>query len=199
MDQLGGTLLTIAKDVKIQVEFNPARILSYRLIGYENRTLAAEDFDDDRKDAGELGAGHAVTALYEVVLNEFHTPPQGRTLKYQQTTVKGESWRMDENLTVKLRYKDPDGTESKLITVPLTGRSQAAGLRLGRLPFRGGRHLLRHAPARLGAQGPGRLRLGAAVGPRRAGTGYRRIPAWLPGPRGGMSAGGGAERGMMAG
>ena len=67
VEQLGGTLLTIAKDVKIQVEFNPAQVASYRLVGYENRLLAAEDFNDDKKDAGEIGAGHTVTALYEIV------------------------------------------------------------------------------------------------------------------------------------
>ena len=67
VEQMGGTLVTIAKDVKIQVEFNPAKVAAYRLIGYENRVLAAEDFNDDKKDAGEIGAGHTVTALYEIV------------------------------------------------------------------------------------------------------------------------------------
>lgn len=119
VEQMGGTLLTIAKDVKIQVEFNPARIRSYRLIGYENRALAAEDFDDDKKDAGELGAGHSVTALYEVELNRDPVS-KGRALKYQQTRVKDESFRSNEYLTINLRYKEPNAQKSQLITVPLT-------------------------------------------------------------------------------
>lgn len=119
VEEMGGTLITIAKDVKIQVEFNPARIRSYRQIGYENRALAAEDFEDDKKDAGELGAGHSVTALYEVELNDGKNP-KGRDLKYQETAVKNDSFKSREFLTVKLRYKDPDGDKSKLIEVPLT-------------------------------------------------------------------------------
>lgn len=118
VSEMGGTLHTIAKDVKIQVEFNPANVQAYRLIGYENRLLADEDFNDDKKDAGELGSGHTVTALYEVV-------PVGATidsglvdvdpLKYQtpKTPTQGLS---DEIMTVKLRYKEPQGDSSKLIT-----------------------------------------------------------------------------------
>ncbi len=84
VEQLSGTLVTIAKDVKIQVEFNPARVLSYRLIGYENRMLAKEDFNDDKKDAGEIGAGHTVTALYEVVpVGGANAPAGVDKLEYQ--------------------------------------------------------------------------------------------------------------------
>ena len=112
-----GTLITIAKDVKIQVEFNPARVQAYRLIGYENRVLANKDFANDKKDAGEIGAGHTVTALYEVV------PPgvklAGPALKYQKPTkVTGNASK--ELLTVKLRYKEPAGHKSKLLSVAAT-------------------------------------------------------------------------------
>jgi Ca-activated chloride channel family protein len=115
--EMGATLLTIAKDVKIQVEFNPALISSYRLIGYENRMLAVEDFNDDKKDAGEIGAGHSVTALYEVVLKgtEIESElPIVDPLKYQEE-LKEKSKFGNELLTVKFRYKNPDGEVSKLI------------------------------------------------------------------------------------
>src|SRR5262249_26577033 len=85
VDELTGTLVTIAKDVKLQVEFNPARVGAYRLIGYENRALATQDFNDDRKDAGEIGAGHSVTALYEVVpVDRIPKPPAADGLRYQR-------------------------------------------------------------------------------------------------------------------
>ena len=119
-EQMAGTLYTIAKDVKIQVEFNPAVVKSYRLIGYENRLLNKEDFKDDKKDAGELGAGHTVTALYELILNspasDTHTVD---SLKYQSTHIKPESFRTDELLTVQLRYKLPADTVSVLMTTPV--------------------------------------------------------------------------------
>ena len=112
VQELGSTLFTIAKDVKIQVEFNPRFVKSYRLVGYENRMLAKEDFKDDKKDAGEVGAGHSVTALYEIVLADGKEPARGADdLKYQKTEVAPSG----ELLTVKLRYKDPDGEVSKLI------------------------------------------------------------------------------------
>ena len=123
VEEMGGTLLTVAKDVKLQIEFNPARAAGYRLIGYENRLLAAEDFNDDAKDAGELGAGHTVTALYEVVpVGVELLRPGVDPLRYQE----GEEERAkrpapapsefeDELMYVKVRYKDPDGTESKLL------------------------------------------------------------------------------------
>ena len=120
VDEVTATLYTIAKDVKIQVEFNPAKVSSYRLIGYENRLLKKEDFDDDRKDAGEIGAGHTVTALYEIVpTGGIKDTPEKQELKYQETIVKSEAWNTDEILTVRIRYKDPDGDTSKLITTTM--------------------------------------------------------------------------------
>ena len=116
--EMGGTLLTVAKDVKIQVEFNPARVAAYRLIGYENRLLAAQDFNDDTKDAGELGAGHTVTALYEIVPVGVETPVEVRdvdALRYQRDP-RTEATDNEELLFVKLRYKEPDGDVSKLVT-----------------------------------------------------------------------------------
>ncbi|MFC1643788.1 von Willebrand factor type A domain-containing protein [Candidatus Omnitrophota bacterium] len=113
ISELGATLFTVAKDVKVQVEFNPGKVEAYRLIGYEDRMLNKEDFNDDKKDAGELGSGHTVTVLYEVALagsaEEF---PEADPLKYQKTAVV----KSTDLMTVKMRYKDPDGTESKLIT-----------------------------------------------------------------------------------
>ncbi|HET7461783.1 MAG TPA: VWA domain-containing protein [Longimicrobium sp.] len=125
--EMGGTLFTIAKDVKVQVEFNPARVRAYRLIGYENRTLAAEDFNDDHKDAGELGAGHSVTALYEVVpVGVPVSPARGvDPLRYQQVRPTRQAGDSGELLTVKLRYKAPDGEQSRLIVRPLPDRRVA--------------------------------------------------------------------------
>ena len=130
VDQMVGTLITIAKDVKIQVEFNPARAAAYRLIGYENRVLAKEDFNNDQKDAGEIGAGHTVTALYEVVpagtsisttsvdpLKYQSNPPPSET---KVTTTKFS----DELLTLKLRYKRPDGDDSQLSEFPIADQDR---------------------------------------------------------------------------
>ena len=117
VNEFGGTMFTIAKDVKIQVEFNPAAVQAYRLIGYENRLLNDEDFNDDKKDAGELGSGHTVTALYEIipvgVESEFVKDID--PLKYQ-TNGSQLMANSDELLTVKFRYKEPQGSKSKLIT-----------------------------------------------------------------------------------
>ncbi len=115
--QIDGTLCTIAKDVKIQIEFNPTKVKSYRLVGYENRLLKKEDFNNDKKDAGELGAGHTVTALYEIVPVDGKDDPSGKVdeLKYQQTQVKTSSSNEKEFLTIKFRYKNPTDTVSKLI------------------------------------------------------------------------------------
>jgi Ca-activated chloride channel homolog len=119
VEQAEGTLATIAKDVKIQVEFNPARVQSYRLIGYENRMLAKEDFNNDAVDAGDIGAGHTVTALYEVVpvgVDEDGTPrPSVDPLKYQKPETAATKTRVvssPEMLTVKIRYKEPEGDVS---------------------------------------------------------------------------------------
>jgi Ca-activated chloride channel family protein len=124
VDEMRSTLFTIAKDVKIQIEFNPALVASYRLIGYENRLLQAEDFNNDAKDAGELGAGHSVTALYEIV------PPGAGVddLRYQTTPASPVMRHTDELLTIKLRYKAPDGETSRLLTHTLgAGADNATG------------------------------------------------------------------------
>ncbi len=144
MDKRHGTLVTIAKDVKIQIEFNPALVGGYRLIGYENRLMPARDFNDDRKDAGEIGAGHTVTALYEIVPvgQPIHTTPGVDPLKYQTGVRDGNpapvrdgapvsvvpaaavasgqpqltsAAHSGEMMTIKLRYKQPDGDTSKVI------------------------------------------------------------------------------------
>jgi len=113
VQELGATLHTVAKDVKIQVEFNPARVKSYRLVGYENRLLADRDFNDDTKDAGEMGAGHSVTALYEIVPVDGHDRSGSvDPLKYQRPRAGGDS---DDWFTVKVRYQRPEGSPSRLI------------------------------------------------------------------------------------
>jgi len=120
LEQANSTLVTIAKDVKIQIEFNPAYVASYRLIGYENRHLEAHEFNDDRKDAGEIGAGHTVTALYELIPSGEDTEiakPSIDPLKYQKRKLSGDG--SGELMTVKLRYKEPAGTNSKLIVAPV--------------------------------------------------------------------------------
>ena len=122
VEQMGGTLVTIAKDVKIQVEFNPVQVEAYRLIGYANRMLAAEDFNDDTKDAGEIGAGHTVTALYEVVPAGGEVDlPDVDPLRYQLAAARTKNKEVaGELLTLKLRYKQPDGDTSELIEFPVS-------------------------------------------------------------------------------
>ena len=121
VSEFGGTLFTIAKDVKLQVEFNPAKVQAYRLIGYENRMLNKEDFNNDKKDAGELGSGHTVTALYEVipvgVKSDFIEKVD--PLKYRFEKSNTENNNSPELMTVKFRYKDPHGEKSKLIEHPV--------------------------------------------------------------------------------
>jgi len=120
INDMRGTLFTIAKDVKLQIEFNPAKVKAYRLIGYENRLLKKEDFTDDTKDAGELGAGHTVTALYEVIPSGSDEPVPGTDdLKYQVHRINPEAYKSKELLTLKLRYKEPDGNKSQLIEHPV--------------------------------------------------------------------------------
>ena len=131
--EFGGTLFTVAKDVKFQIEFNPAKIQSYRLLGYENRLLNDEDFNDDRKDAGEMGSGHNVTALYELVpagLDE--KVPSVDPLKYQpdkNIVTERNEFRSrqvsSEYLTIKIRYKEPDGDISRLMEKPVRGPVKA--------------------------------------------------------------------------
>ena len=123
VSEMGGTLVTVAQDVKIQVEFNPERIAAYRLIGYENRLLAAEDFADDTKDAGEVGAGHSVTALYELIPVGVDSPVEVRDqdeLRYQEVPATDPGRASDELLFVKLRYQQPGGSASRLLTHPVT-------------------------------------------------------------------------------
>ena len=127
VSEMGGTLLTIAKDVKIQIEFNPVIVESYRLIGYENRIMAKEDFDDDTKDAGELGSGHTVTVLYEIVPKSYEMSTldflepfiEAEQLKYQESTITSDAYELNELLTIKFRYKQPDSDVSTLIEVPV--------------------------------------------------------------------------------
>jgi Ca-activated chloride channel homolog len=123
---LRGTLFTIAKDVKIQVEFNPAKVQAYRLIGYENRALKDQEFNDDRKDAGEIGAGHSVTALYEIIPTGI-TPevklPSIDGLKYQTPTATTTPSNPNELMQVKLRYKQPTGDTSALISQTILDQS----------------------------------------------------------------------------
>jgi Ca-activated chloride channel family protein len=125
--EFGSTLFTIAKDVKIQIEFNPAKVQAYRLIGYENRVMASEDFNDDKKDAGELGSGHTVTALYEIIPAGVKSEFIGKVdpLKYQPDKTNTITAASDEVMTIKLRYKNPDGDKSQLIVHPVTDTQMA--------------------------------------------------------------------------
>ena len=122
VEQFGGTLVTIAKDVKIQVEFNPAAVQAYRLLGYENRMLAAKDFNDDKKDAGEIGAGHTVTALYEIAPAGAEAEVDAGevdALKYQKPRKATKASGGGELLTVKIRHKPPHGDTSTLAEFPV--------------------------------------------------------------------------------
>ncbi len=123
VEQMGGTLVTIAKDVKIQIDFNSKEVAAYRLIGYENRILAAQDFNDDKKDAGEIGAGHTVTALYELVPADGEADveiPDVDESRYQKKVKLSKQADSGESLTLRLRYKQPTGTKSTLIEVPVS-------------------------------------------------------------------------------
>jgi len=121
INEFGGTLFTTAKDVKLQIEFNPAKVQGYRLIGYENRLLNKEDFNDDRKDAGELGSGHTVTALYELIPTGIKDTllKQVDALRYQKTKPLAKNNFNDEVMNIKLRYKQPGGHKSLLQEYPL--------------------------------------------------------------------------------
>jgi Ca-activated chloride channel family protein len=124
--EMGGTLATVAKDVKLQVEFNPARVRAYRLLGYEDRLLRDEDFANDAKDAGDVGAGHVVTALYEIVRTDvpLDVPlPKTGALRYQRPAAAHDPG--DELLHVAMRYKTPDGERSQLVTHPVAARRGA--------------------------------------------------------------------------
>lgn len=126
LQKLGGTLVTIAKDVKIQVEFNPGKVQAYRLIGYADRILRHEDFNNDKVDAGDIGAGHTVTAFYEIVPNGVPMPGTGTTdpLRYQKPPGK-EAVASEDWFTLKLRHKHPEGDTSALIETPVKGEPAA--------------------------------------------------------------------------
>lgn len=128
VDGMAGTLMTIAKDVKIQVEFNPSQVRAYRLIGYENRMLKKEDFNDDKKDSGDMGAGHTVTALYEVVpvgVKSDVITGKVDPLRYGKGTQTARGSKTSEMLYVKLRYKQPDGNKSKLLTLSVKDKGRS--------------------------------------------------------------------------
>ncbi len=134
VEEFGGTMYTIAKDVKLQLEFNPARVQGYRLIGYENRMLRSEDFKDDKKDAGEMGSGHRVTALYEIIPAGVKTDLLADIdeLKYQQTSPSKGAAGSDELLTVKVRWKAPEGKKSRQRDFPVldsTGKNSSENFR----------------------------------------------------------------------
>lgn len=177
VEQAGGTLVALAKDVKLQVEFNPAKVKAFRLVGYENRVLAHQDFNDDTRDAGDIGAGHTITALYEVVPAQVGLEVPGvDPLKYQRAPEPGPAAASGELLTLKLRYKQPDGQRSALIEVPLQDGGQdfedasldfrfaasvaAFGMSLRDSPYKGAADLekvLAWGSASVG-EDPGRLR-----------------------------------------
>ncbi len=126
--EMRANMFTIAKDVKIQIEFNPAQVKAYRLIGYENRVMAKEDFDDDKKDAGELGAGHTVTALYEIVpANSNWKVRKADNLKYQTTTLNENAKVNNEIMTIKFRYKPPKSDTSIKLEYPVANETVAFG------------------------------------------------------------------------
>ena len=131
VEEMGATLLTVASDVKFQVEFNPAKVKGYRLLGYDNRRLATEDFIDDTKDAGEVGAGHSVSVLYELVLNDSKMEIPETELKYQTTE---QTDMVDELLTVNIRYKKPGEQESILLSEPV-GEARLADTLTDNLAF----------------------------------------------------------------
>ena len=183
VEEMGATLVTIAKDVKIQVEFNPAKVGAYRLIGYENRLMRDEDFNDDTKDAGEIGAGHHVTALYELV-------PAGKVkgdvagvgpLKFQQPAQLAEP--SEEALSVKLRYKQPDGETSQLLERGVDRRRPRLRPGLRRPEVRRRRGRLRDAPARLPLQGEPDLPRGRRAGRVQHRVRPLRLPQGVPRPR----------------
>ena len=180
VSELSSTLFTIAKDVKIQVEFNPATVLEYRLIGYENRMLAREDFNNDKVDAGEIGAGHRVTALYEVV-------PVGKTgrvdpLRYgQQRRPRAMRARSSELAFVRLRYKKPDADTSELLEYPIAKSSVATLERLSPdFRFAASVAAFGQLLARRQVRRQFRLRRRRAVGARRARRGPGGLPARIP-------------------
>ena len=172
--QAGATLVTVAKDVKIQVEFNPAHVAGYRLIGYEKRLLRNEDFNDDKKDAGDLGAGHTVTALYEIVPAGQAVPAaKVDTLKYQ--TPRAATTSSPEMMTIKVRYKAPLGDVSKLMQRTVDDASVALTATSQRLPLGGRGCGLRDDAARLRAARSAAVVERARARGRRRRQGCRRL------------------------
>lgn len=176
VDEAAGTLVTVAKDVKLQVEFNPRFVSRYRLIGYENRQLEDRDFNDDAKDAGDMGAGHSVTALYEIVpvphRRKKAEPPDVDPLRYQTPRDLARAAASDEMMTVKVRHKRPDGKKSTLTSVAVSSHASPSralgfaaavaefGMVLRDSPFKGEsslRHARELAEQNLGAE-PGEHR-----------------------------------------
>jgi Ca-activated chloride channel family protein len=176
VEEMGSTLVTVAKDVKIQVEFNPAKVGAFRLIGYENRVMAHKDFNDDTKDAGEIGAGHHVTALYELVpagKEEVGTTEESR--KYSKTTTTHTP--SDESFTVKLRYKRPDGDQSRLIELGVIDKGRSLGESSDDFKFAsavaGFGMLLRNSPDKGSLTYPGVIEIAEQTLSRDS-SGYRR-------------------------
>jgi Ca-activated chloride channel family protein len=200
VEEMTGTLVTIAKDVKIQIEFNPAAVAGYRLIGYENRVLAAEDFNDDKKDAGEIGAGHTVTALYEIVpagkkvdaasVDALKYAPVGSQNDGEAASAAGSGdedarSRDDDNkaandgelLTLKIRYKQPDGDVSTKLEFPVTDNDQAFSEATADFQFAsavaGFGMLLRGSPYKGDASFAGMLEIAESASRDRDERGYR--------------------------
>jgi Ca-activated chloride channel homolog len=176
VEEMGSTLVTVAKDVKIQVEFNPAKVGAFRLIGYENRVMAHKDFNDDTKDAGEIGAGHHVTALYELVptgKEDGVTAEEAR--KYTRTSTTNTP--SDESFTVKLRYKRPDGDQSRLIELGVVDKGRSLGESSDDLKFAsavaGFGMLLRNSDGKGSLTYPGVIEI-AEQTLSRDGSGYRK-------------------------
>ena len=191
VEEAAGTLVTVASDVKIQVEMNPVAIESYRLLGYENRLLRTEEFDDDTADAGELGAGQTVTAFYEVAPARRGDGAQARAkLRYQGDAPLTGAAHAGELMTVKVRYKPTGQSESRLrgVADPRRRARHAGTTSRGfSLRLRGRR--LRAVAARVAASRTGQLRAGEATGRGGAAAGRRRAPA---------RAGGAGRRGAGA-
>jgi Ca-activated chloride channel homolog len=176
VQEMGATLVTVAKDVKIQVEFNPARVGAFRLIGYENRIMAHQDFNDDTKDAGEIGAGHHVTALYELVpAGKEGDLPKIDPLKYTKPAEPSEP--SDELFTVNLRYKRPDADASKLLKLGVVDKGASFAAASADLKFAaavaGFGMLLRDSPHKGSLTYAGVLEL-AEPGLAHDPSGYRR-------------------------
>jgi Ca-activated chloride channel homolog len=194
VEQAGATLITVAKDVKLQVEFNPALVAGHRLIGYENRILAHQDFNDDKKDAGEIGAGHTVTAIYEIVPAGVDVPGKTDDLKYQTPGAPSAASATGELATVKVRYKPARGDTSKVLSQVVVASAAQAELAKTSDDFRwaaaiaGFGMLLRDSPHRANLTWPQVQAIaGGAVG--RDDAGYRkqalasiRAAAKLPDP-----------------